>query len=272
MIVFPNCKINLGLHILGKRPDGFHDLETVFYPVALNDALEVVQNKESHNIQFQITGLTIDGNPEDNICQKAYYLLKKDFPDLPAIRIHLHKAIPLGAGLGGGSADGAFTLLLLNKKFSLGLTEMQLIEYALRLGSDCPFFIKNKPCFATSRGEVMHEVPLDLASFKIMIINPKIHINTGWAFSRITPGRSSFPIREVMNTPVNNWQNRLTNDFELPVFEAFPEIKSIKEQLYNMGAVYASMSGSGSTVYGLFNKEDLIAPSSFPEHYFIRSV
>jgi 4-diphosphocytidyl-2-C-methyl-D-erythritol kinase len=271
MIVFPNCKINLGLNILRKRQDGFHDLETVFYPIGLQDALEVVQNTKNESINLQISGTLIDGKIEDNICLKAYNLLKSDFPNLPPVNFHLHKVIPTGAGLGGGSSDGAFTLILLNKKFNLGLSEEQLINYALSLGSDCPFFIKNAPCFATSRGEIMEEVPLDLSSYQIILINPKIHVNTGWAFSRIVPGRQSYALRDVINDPVVEWRDKICNEFEPPVFQAFPEIKEIKEQLYNKGAVYASMTGSGSTVFGIFEKNATPA-LSFPHHYFQKTV
>ncbi|MGN6402335.1 MAG: 4-(cytidine 5'-diphospho)-2-C-methyl-D-erythritol kinase, partial [Flavisolibacter sp.] len=207
MISFPNCKINLGLHILQKRADGFHDLETVFYPVPLRDGLEIIQNASSQDeIIFTNSGLTIDVQPEDNICVKAYLLLKKDFPQLPAVIMHLHKTIPSGAGLGGGSADGAFTLLLLNKKFNLGLHENQLIEYALQLGSDCPFFIINKPSYATGRGENLQETELDLSPYQIVLVNPEIHINTGWAFSQIVPNNERKPLKEVIALPVSEWR------------------------------------------------------------------
>jgi len=181
MLSFPNCKINLGLHILGKRDDGFHNLETVFYPVPFKDALELIPSTNT-GIEFTATGLAVDGNAADNLCAKAYHLLKKDFPEIPTIKIHLHKAIPLGAGLGGGSADAAFMLKLLNEKFKLNLSTDQLINYALQLGSDCPFFIINKPCLATGRGEMLEEIAVDLSAYKIVLINPGIHINTGWAF------------------------------------------------------------------------------------------
>ena len=187
MIVFPNCKINLGLKILGKRDDGFHNLETVFYPIPFKDALEIIANTQNKNgVEFTGTGLAVDGEAIDNLCVKAYQLLKNDFPQLPAVKIHLHKAIPMGAGLGGGSADAAFMLRLLNEKFNLNLSTPQLLNYALQLGSDCPFFISNKPCMATGRGEVLEEVAVDLSAYKIVLINPGIHINTGWAFSQLS--------------------------------------------------------------------------------------
>jgi 4-diphosphocytidyl-2-C-methyl-D-erythritol kinase len=272
MIVFPNCKINLGLHILRKRADGFHDLETVFYPVALQDALEIVQNPSpSLDVEFTTSGLKIDSSVEENICFKAYQLLKKDFPELPSIKMHLHKVIPSGAGLGGGSSDGAFTLSLLNKKFNLNLSEEQLIRYALRLGSDCPFFIKNKPCFATSRGEKLEGIELNLSNYKIVLVNPRIHVPTGKAFSKITPSDERTSIKEIIHQPIEHWKDLLKNDFEESVFEEHPEIKIIKEKLYKQGAVYASMSGSGSTVYGLFEKATM-PQLDFPSHYFVKIV
>jgi 4-diphosphocytidyl-2-C-methyl-D-erythritol kinase len=272
MIVFPNCKINLGLHILQKRTDGFHDLETVFYPIALQDALEVVQNPSpTPTIQFNTTGLKIDSSAEDNICFNAYQLLKKDFPELPAIKMHLHKVIPSGAGLGGGSSDGAFTLLLLNKKFSLGLSEEQLLNYALQLGSDCPFFIKNKPCYATGRGERLEEIELDLSHYKIVLINPRIHIHTGKAFSKITPCHQRTSIKEIIQQPIGKWKDLLKNDFEEVVFAEYPEVKTIKEELYKQGAVYASMSGSGSSIYGLFHK-NTEPQFDLAEHYFVKHI
>ncbi len=268
MIVFPNCKINLGLHIIRKRPDGFHDLETLFYPVFLQDALEVITSESAEAVRFTQSGLSIEDGG-DNICVKAYHLLKKDFPQLPSIQMHLHKAIPIGAGLGGGSADGAFTLLLLNNKYQLQLTEQQLITYALQLGSDCPFFIKNKPCLGSGRGEDLQEVALDLSAYKIVIVHPGIHINTGWAFSQLQPAPPVLPLAEVFKKPIPEWKQWLVNDFEGPIFKQYPEIQACKETLYQMGAVYASMSGSGSTVYGLFKKEATLS-FSFPAHYYVK--
>ena len=269
MIVFPNCKINLGLHILQKRADGFHDLETVFYPVPLQDGLEIIQNPSSFatEIEFTSSGLEIDVQPETNICYRAFLSLKKDFPHLPSIKIHLHKTIPAGAGLGGGSADGAFTLLLLNKKFNLGLSPEQLVDYALRLGSDCPFFILNQPCFATGRGEFLERLEIDLSMYRFVLINPNIHIATGWAFSQINPTRERVSLKEVIARPITEWKESLKNDFEQAVFIQYPQIRKVKEHLYEAGAVYASLSGSGSTVYALFPKN--IHPQfEFPASYF----
>ena len=281
MVFFPNCKINLGLNILHKRADGFHNLETVFYPIMIKDALEVIKSSvnshqsivNSHQllVDFTTTGLSINGDEQNNLCIKAYHLLKKDFPDLPSIQMHLHKAIPIGAGLGGGSADGAFALKLLNEKFKLQLSLEQLKNYALQLGSDCPFFIINKPCFATSRGEVLEEINLDLSAFNFVMVNPNIHINTGWAFYNITPALPKKSIKEIIQQPINTWKKELLNDFEKPVFEQYPEIKNIKETLYEQGALYASMSGTGSTVFGIFEKQVSIK-NNFQENYFVANV
>lgn len=258
MVLFPNCKINLGLNIIQKREDGFHDLETVFYPVALKDAVEVIKqsdvNRQS-SIEFSQSGLTVLGEAAENICVKAYHLLKKDFPELPSVQFHLHKAIPMGAGLGGGSADGAFTLKLLNQVCQLNLSDTQLIQYALTLGSDCPFFILNKPCMATGRGEIMQEITLDLSTYTFVIVNPGIHVSTAHAFSQIIPGNPQRSIPEIIQQPLRLWKEQLVNDFENGISKQYPEIAYIKDQLYANGAVYASMTGSGSAVYGLFEQE-----------------
>lgn len=274
MIVFPNCKINLGLRILRKRRDGYHDLETIFYPLPVVDALEITEYKEpvyTASIPFTTSGLNIHGEITNNLCIKAYKLLKKDFPELPHVQIHLHKTVPAGAGLGGGSADAAFTLKLLNEKFSLGLTTEQLIAYALHLGSDCPFFIINKPCYATGRGEFLEPVNLDLSAYKLVIIYPGIHINTGQAFLHINPALPERSVKEIILDPMETWKDQLRNDFENPIFKQHREIVDIKDQLYIAGAIYASMSGSGSTVYGIFLKQKKLQ-LSFPAHYFVREL
>jgi 4-diphosphocytidyl-2-C-methyl-D-erythritol kinase len=272
VVVFPNCKINFGLNVIHKRNDGFHDIETVFYPLAIQDALEVIQDDEpKEDVEFLTTGLTIEGKTEDNLCIKAYQLLKKDFPQLPAIKMHLHKTIPPGAGLGGGSADGAFTLKLLNQKFDLGISTDKQIDYALRLGSDCPFFIVNKPCFAAGRGEFLETLKLDLSAYKLVIINPRIYVNTTEAFSLINPVNPSRSIKQIIREPIETWKEELRNDFEEPVFKNYPEIKTVKDQLYKAGAIYASMSGSGSTVYGIFGKDKALK-FSFPSNYFVREL
>ncbi len=272
MLAFPNCKINLGLHILNQREDGFHNIETVFYPVGLKDALEIIPAVNSPiEIEFSSSGLTIAGTAADNICIKAYHLLKKDFPQIPKVQLHLLKTIPMGAGLGGGSADGAFTLQLLNTKFNLNLSHYQLINYAAQLGSDCPFFIINKPCYATGRGEILAEINVDLAAYKIVLINPAIHINTAWAFTKLSPAPPIKSIKQIIAQPITTWQKELQNNFEKPVFEKYPLIKNIKQKLYEKGAVYAAMSGSGSTVFGIFNNE---VPAGLfnNENYFIKII
>lgn len=256
MIVFPNCKINLGLAITGKRTDGFHDIESVFFPVPLKDALETVP-ASNNETSLHIYGFSIAGNPEDNLCIKAYFLLKKDFPEMPAIEIHLLKKIPMGAGLGGGSADGAFMLRLLNDTYNLHLSTSELINYALQLGSDCPFFIYNQPCYATGRGEILEPVLLNLSGYTLVLNNPGIHINTGWAFGQLRIEQDIYEqvsLKEIIQEPVSNWKEKLKNDFEQPVFEQYPTIAALKNSFYQQGAVYAAMSGSGSTIFGLFEK------------------
>lgn len=274
MIYFPNCKINLGLNIIRKRSDGYHDLETVFYPLGLQDAVEVIENtaqSSNNHIQFSTSGIPVSGETENNLCVKAYDLLKKDFPRLPPVLMHLHKTIPLGAGFGGGSSDGAFTLHLLNKRFNLGLTENQLLHYALQLGSDCPFFILNKLCFATGRGEMMEPISLDLSAFKFLLVYPGIHVSTQVAFANIHTAVPLKSIREIINQPIATWKEELKNDFETPVFAQYPEIKKINEKLYDASAVYASMTGSGSAVYGIFEKDKKLS-LTFPENYFVKEL
>ena len=250
MITFPNIKINLGLYITRRRNDGFHNLLSCFYPVDWCDILEVVP---SDKFEFVQTGIEIPGNQEENLCCKAYYLLKEHF-DLPPARIHLHKIIPMGAGLGGGSSDAAFTLKSLNTVFRLNLNDQQLAMYAAQLGSDCAFFIGNKPAIASSRGEVLHETTLDLKGKWIAIVCPGIHISTKQAFSGVNPKVYDLDFAEVLSQ-TDHWPDQLHNQFEDTVFPLQPELKLIKEDLYQNGAFYASMSGSGSSLFGLFEKE-----------------
>ena len=274
MIIFPNCKINLGLNVIRKREDGYHDLKTFFYPVDICDVLEVITatGKDSKAVEFAITGLNVSGDEQDNLCIKAYKLLKKDFPDLPFIKMHLHKAIPMGAGLGGGSADAAFTLLLLNKKFQLNLSQQRLMDYGFQLGSDCPFFIINKPNFAQGRGEVLEQINCDLSSYQFLIVNPGIHIGTKWAFSKIQPAIPQQSIKEIIQQPVETWKDILTNDFEKPVSQYYPQLKSLKEKLYELGASYAAMTGSGSTFFGIYSKTQKLETNIFPKEYFVKMV
>lgn len=249
MIQFPNCKINLGLSILAKRADGFHVLETIFYPVSLTDALEILP---ADTLTLTQSGIAVPGDPSENLCLKAYHLLKKDFPQLPAVQIHLHKHIPMGAGLGGGSSDGTFALHILNQQFNLGLSDNQLIDYASQLGSDCPFFVYNKACHATGRGEILTPIALDLSNYQLLLVHPGKHISTAWAFQQLTPHEKSESIQSIIEKPITQWKDCLINDFEVPVFKAEPNLAMIKEQLYQLGAIYASMSGSGSSLYGIF--------------------
>ena len=263
MVVFPNCKLNLGLHVVRKREDGYHDLETIFYPLPLRDALEVIkaegsrQKAEENQATIHMSGLPVQGRDEDNLCIKAYNLPKKDHPQLAGIELYLYKAIPMGAGLGGGSADGAFTLQALNDKFQLNLSPEKLLDYSLQLGSDCPFFIINKPCYATGRGELLQTIQPDLSAYSFLVIHPGVHINTGWAFSQLTPAPSPQPLPEIIQQPVASWRNNLTNDFEAPVCKHHPALQAIKDALYEGGALYASMTGSGSCFYGIFPKNQL---------------
>lgn len=255
MVVFPNAKINLGLNIVKKRSDGYHNLETVFYPIGINDIVEITANDStSTGVTFTSSGLSVDVGTSNNLCVKAYDLLKQDF-DLPPVKIHLHKLIPMGAGLGGGSADAAFVLQALNNKFNLRISQTKIVEYALTLGSDCPFFIINKPCYAEGRGEVIEEIQLNLKGYKILLINPGIHISTATAFSKIIPYKPTKSVKEIINNPIETWKDNLKNDFEFSAFSEYPEIKNIKEYLYSQGAVYASMTGTGSTVYGIFRND-----------------
>jgi len=251
MICFPNAKINLGLHILSKRTDGYHNIETVFYPVNLCDALEIVPTKEGKT-GFTQTGNPMDGKPEDNLVMKAYHLLKEDF-DLPEITIYLRKQIPVGAGLGGGSSDAAFMIKLLNDFAGLNLSFARMEEYAGRIGADCPFFIQNKPVFAEGTGTVFFPVDILLQHYHLVIAKPPVSVSTKEAYDQVKPHRPAIPLKEIIRLPINEWKNHLVNDFEPGVFSRYPEIEEVKELMYAEGAVYASMSGSGSAVFGIFD-------------------
>jgi 4-diphosphocytidyl-2-C-methyl-D-erythritol kinase len=263
MLSFPNC----------KRADGYHNLETIFYPIQIKDVVEIIASENESDIIFTSTGNIVNVADDNNLCVKAYRLLKKDFPQLPAIKMHLHKNIPMGAGLGGGSADASAVLLLLNKKFSLDISQEKLIEYALQLGSDCPFFIINKPCFATGRGEILQEINIDLSSYKIMVVKPNIHVNTADAFT--TLGTNNFSptgqLQHQIKQDIGTWKNVIKNDFEKPVFDKYPQIAEIKNTLYENGAIYSAMSGSGSSVFAIFEKE-ISTNIKFPAHYFCQTV
>lgn len=252
MVSFPLCKINLGLNVINKRPDGFHDIATCFYPVPWNDVLEVVPAKD---FTFQASGDPIPGTAADNLCVRAYELLKKDFKIGP-VSMHLLKVIPTGAGLGGGSSNGAFALRLLNDVFNLALTDERLEEYASRLGSDCAFFIQAKPAIGTGRGEILSPANVSLKGKFLVIIKPEVNISTAQAYSEIVPQVPNEAVRSIVeNRDVNEWKQLLRNDFEPSIFRRFPVIEAIHTKLYAFGANYASMSGSGSAVYGIFDRE-----------------
>jgi len=252
MIVYPNAKINLGLNVTGIRTDGYHNIESVFFPVAFRDILEIIPSVDN-TVALQLSGLMIPGKVEDNLCLRAYLLLKEEF-HLPAVKMHLHKLIPMGAGLGGGSSDAAYTLKLLNDIFVLGLTASDMIEYAIRLGSDCAFFIRNETAFASGKGDDLQSINLDLAGNTICIVIPPVHVDTSEAYKNIKTKVPQERILSIVNESPGEWKGRLVNDFEDYVNQLHPEICQIKKTLYDAGATFASMSGSGSAVFGLFEK------------------
>ena len=262
MISFPNSKINLGLSVTEKRPDGFHNLETLMMPTGLCDVLEVIVSPDAKFL-FTTSGLKINSEKTQNLVIKAWDMLRDKF-QLPPVKIHLHKVVPMGAGLGGGSSDAAFTIKNINSLFNLKLSKKEMQAFALELGSDCPFFIENKAVIARGRGELFEKVKLDLKGFKIVIVKPDFHIDTADAYSQIITSFKATPLKEIIEMPIDIWKGLLTNDFEKPVFEQFPSIKNIKEELYKMGATYTSMSGSGSAVFGLFKDVPDIG-SGFPD-------
>lgn len=253
MITFPNCKINLGLHITRRREDGFHELETVFYPLPLHDALEIIPAPD-HTTAFSSSGISIPDDMQKNLCEKAYDLIAGDF-SIPAVKIHLHKSIPTGAGLGGGSADASFTLIMLNEMFNLKLDAERLKAYAAQLGSDCSFFIHNEPCFAKGRGEIISPFPMQLTGKYMVLIKPEVHVSTKDAFAGITPIQPMHNLQDVLHLPIDQWKDKLVNDFEQSVFSKYPQIGNIKKELYTMGAQYAAMSGSGASLYGIFDRK-----------------
>lgn len=262
MICFPNAKINLGLNILERRKDNFHNLESIFYPVGWTDMLEVIP---SDRFQFTLTGIKVEGNPEENLCAKVYKELQEKYRLAP-VHIHLHKNIPVGAGLGGGSSDAAFTLKLLNQLFHLKLSVQEMQDFIRPFGSDCAFFIENKPVYAFGKGDQFEKVTINLAGKFLIMIYPDLHISTKEAYEGIVPQIPVLRIKESIQSEITNWKNILGNDFEMGIFSKHSILAQLKEKLYKMGAVYASMSGSGSTVYGIFENETDIA-NSFPENY-----
>ena len=256
MLTFPNAKINIGLNIIEKRADGFHNIESVFYPVEWCDVLEIVVS-DQNEVKFQSSGLEIPGNENANLCLKAWSLLKKDhfssISQLPII--HLHKVIPMGAGLGGGSADGAFTLKMLNEIYDLKLSNDELKNYARLLGSDCAFFIENRPVFCYDKGDQFEDFSLNLREKYVVLVNPAIHISTAEAYAGVSPKKPNISLKDALKQPISTWKENIKNDFEEKLLLKYPTIAEVKETLYQSGAIYASMTGSGSTLYGIFEKE-----------------
>jgi len=267
MVLFPNAKINLGLNILRKREDGYHELETIFYPIGLKDGLEFIENKQN-KINFTSSGLPLNIDPEENIVVKAYRLLAADH-SLPGLDIHLHKVIPFGAGLGGGSSDAAFLLKGLNDYFELGLFVSQLKKYAVKLGADCSFFVENKPAFACGIGEQLQNIDFTLNGYFIVLVKPPFGVGTKEAYAGIKPSIPKKSLLDSIQLSPDNWQNCIVNDFEASVFPHFSAIAEIKTKLLEHGAIYASMSGSGSSVFGLFKSEPQLSAINFPSDYFI---
>lgn len=255
MTIFPFCKINLGLSIIEKRSDGFHNLETILYPIQIKDVLEIIPTTEK--FQISVSGIPIEGNPEHNLVVKAYRLLEKDF-NIGPVHIHLHKSIPAGAGMGGGSSDASHTILLLNKLFSLALPLEKMEKYARQLGSDCAFFFNNKPMLAFDKGDFFKPVNVNLEPYTLMVVKPNISINTGQAYKWVSPSKKKLSLAEVLDLPVSEWEGNLINDFETPVFERYPELADIKAKIRSAGAIYSSMTGSGSAIYGIFHKADFV--------------
>jgi len=250
MVSFPHCKINLGLNVVSKRPDGFHNVETCFYPVPRTDILEIIPSSE---FLFTQSGISVPGIQDDNLCIKAYQLLKKDF-GIGNVKMHLHKITPLGAGLGGGSSDAAFALRLLNSIFDLKLSTEHLKKYASQLGSDCSFFVEDIPMMGTGRGEILSPATTRLIGLYLVLTKPDVHVSTAEAYSGIVPQKTGFSIAEILKLPIAEWKSKLKNDFEKSIFEKYPLISDLKEKMYSCGAAYAGMSGSGSSVFGLFEK------------------
>lgn len=254
MLTYPNAKINLGLNIIERREDGYHNIETVFYPVGLSDVLEVVPSDACLDYSFSSSGIELGGDPEDNLIIKAYRLLRSVY-QFPAIDISLIKQIPFGAGLGGGSSDAAFMLKMLNEIFELKITNRKLEKYADLLGADCPVFIKNKPVFATGTGNIFTPIKISLKGYYLLLVKPDIHVSTPEAYSLVNPEKPQTSLVELIQKPITEWKDTIKNDFEKSVFPKYPEIELIKKLLYDLGAVYASMSGSGSSVYGIFESK-----------------
>jgi 4-diphosphocytidyl-2-C-methyl-D-erythritol kinase len=267
MVLFPNAKINLGLNILRKRADGYHELETVFYPIGLKDGLEFIENNKGV-LRFSSSGIPLSIPDEDNIVLKAYRLLAADFT-LPTLDIHLHKVIPSGAGLGGGSSDAAFFLKALNDYFHLGLSLEALKGYAVALGADCSFFLENRPVLATGIGEMLSPIDCSLKGYHLIVVKPPVEVNTKSAYAEIKPAIPNYSLVDAVRNNPESWSGLVVNDFEQTVFARYPEIKKVKQQLIELGAVYAAMSGSGSSVYGIFKTKPKLTGDEFVDQSFI---
>ena len=266
MLSYPNAKINLGLNVVERLPNGYHTIETVFYPIGLNDVLEVLPSETCTDYSFLSSGISLGGDPEENLIVKAYRLLRSKY-QFPAVDISLFKQIPFGAGLGGGSSDAAFMLKLLNELFELKITTKKLERLAAKLGADCPVFIQNKAVFASGIGNVFTQIELSLKGYFLLLVKPDIYISTPEAYSQVKPEEPEISLLDLIKEPISEWKNSIKNDFEKSVFARYPSIEEIKNNLYEMGAIYASMSGSGSSVYGIF--DDLFPENNLFDGYFL---
>ena len=273
MLSFPNAKLNLGLHIIARRPDGYHELETTFVPLPWTDVLEVLPTPDAHPATtLALTGRPVPGDPASNLCLKAYDLLKADFPQLPAAQLHLHKVVPIGAGLGGGSADAAFALRSLNDLFSLQLPPAQLAAYARRLGADCAFFLENKPVLATGKGDEFQPLALDLSGMPCVVVWPGFAISTAEAYGRVRPQPPQHDLQQVLAQPLATWPGRVVNDFEAALTPTYPLLAEVKQRLHAAGAAYASLSGSGSAVFGLWEKGATVPALDWPAEYAVWTI
>lgn len=264
MITFPNAKINIGLQVTERRNDGYHNLDTVFYPIPIHDALEVIEaDGAEYDCRLHISGIDIEGDPDTNLVVRAYRLLAADYA-LPSVDIYLHKHIPTGAGLGGGSADASYMLRLLNEMFGLGIEDQQLEAYATRLGADCPFFIKGAPVYATGIGNEFHPITLDLGGLYLVVVKPDVFVSTKEAYSMVQPEKPAVTLDKKIVRPITEWKESISNDFEKGIFTLHPELSDIKEKLYALGAKYAAMSGSGAALFGLFERPVEQVEQHFP--------
>lgn len=272
MLVYPNAKINLGLNIVEKRPDGYHNLETLFYPIGLSDALEIIFPESSEEYIWQSSGIDVDCPPEKNLCIKALKVLREEASkrgkEMPCVGLHLHKVVPTGAGLGGGSSDAAFVMKHVNGLLELGFSEDELERMSARIGADCPFFIRNKAQYATGIGDILTPYETDLSKYHMILVKPQVAVPTKIAYSKVKPRKPEIGITEILKRPISEWRDLLVNDFEESVFAEYPIVAEIKKKLYDSGAIYASMSGSGSSVFGIYEKEPADIPD-IPEGCFV---